>query len=61
MKIEIDTNNLVALQRLEGELDIALGTVRHAIQKLKQKAKNGGKRASSPAVGLRLSRHFLTL
>jgi hypothetical protein len=38
MKIEIDTNNPAALERLERELDIALGTVRHAIEKLKQKA-----------------------
>jgi len=40
MKIEIDTNNLAALERLESDLDIALGSVRHAITKLKEKGAN---------------------
>jgi hypothetical protein len=46
MKIEIDTNNLAALERLASDLDIALGSVRHAIDGLKAK---GASRAPAPA------------
>lgn len=38
MKIEIDTNNLPAMERLEAELSIALGSVRHAIEGYKQRS-----------------------
>lgn len=45
MKIEIDTNNLAALERLESDLDITLGSVRHAIDRLKAKGNARGQSA----------------
>ena|ERR1035437_3946439 len=42
MKIEIDTNNLAALERLESDLDITLDSVRLTIKRLKAKGSTRG-------------------